>query len=76
MAHTGPSPNGYRGLKYSDDIPEHPVQLMQQLLPECNGCMLPADPQEGCQRRHLAYTQQRHNSVTQALSLGKHTAPT
>lgn len=54
-------------------IPGHPIQLMQQLLPECNGCMLPAETQEGCQFRHLAYTNQWQTRAL-SLSLCKHWA--
>lgn len=50
-------------------VPGHPVQLMQQLLPKCNGCMLPVETQEGCRWCHLAYTNQWHNLMIEALSL-------
>lgn len=50
----------------SQDIPHprpsihtHTIQLMQQLLSECDGCALPTETQEGCQLCHLAYTKQR-----------------
>ncbi|CAB1419343.1 unnamed protein product [Pleuronectes platessa] len=39
-------------------LPSTSADLKQQLLSECNGCTLPAEPRGGCQLDHLAPTVQ------------------
>lgn len=50
----------------------HTIQLMQQLLSECDGCTLPTGTQEGCQLCHLVYTNQwRATALSLCVNTGR-----